>query len=169
MLWSLGVDASHGFSLSMHMRDSPHFLFWWIWLIVITSGVLLFGVSMFVAPGLTRQSFGLLLFSSSASIDSFGKPAVAYIALVHGVLGAVMCGWGVALLCVLLGPFRRGAKESWHTLVISLLAWFVPDTAFSLWSGFWQNALLNAALAALFAVPLAASYRAFHSCAGRES
>ncbi len=42
-------------------------------------------------------------------------------------------------------------------------AWFTPDTAFSLWSGFWQNAVLNVAVATLFAVPLAATYRTFHA------
>ena len=72
-----------------------------------------------------------------------------------------MFGWGVALLFVLLGPFRRGSREGWLTLTVSLLAWFVPDTAFSLWSGFWQNAALNAIFAVLFAVPLGATYHAF--------
>ena len=25
----------------------------------------------------------------------------------------------------------------------TVAAWFIPDTTFSLWSGFWQNAVLN--------------------------
>jgi hypothetical protein len=37
----------------------------------------------------------------------------------------------------------------------------VPDTAFSLGTGFWQNAVLNAVFVVLFAVPLAATYKAF--------
>jgi hypothetical protein len=34
---------------------------------------------------------------------------------------------------------------SWRWLIVSLplVAWFIPDTAFSLWSGFRQNAVLN--------------------------
>jgi hypothetical protein len=40
--------------------------------------------------------------------------------------------------------------------------WFVLDTALSLVSGFWPNAVLNVVLAVLFAVPLAATYRVFH-------
>jgi hypothetical protein len=148
------------------MQASPHFLFWWRWLIAVTLGVTLFGVTMFAAPGLTRQCFGLLLFSSPERLAAFGKPAVAYITLVHGVLGAVMFGWGTALLFLLLGPFRRGSPDSWPALVVSLLAWFVPDTVCSLWLGFWQNAVLNAVLAALFAAPLTATYRAFDRGAG---
>jgi len=132
-------------------------LFWWRWLVVVTAGVLLFGLSMVVAPGFTLRAFGLLYFFSAQKIAAFGEPAVSYIVLMHGVLGAVMFGWGVALLVVLLGPFRRGSSEAWLTLSLSLTAWFVPDTAFSLWSGFWQNALLNAVFAVLYAVPLVAT------------
>jgi hypothetical protein len=38
--------------------------------------------------------------------------------------------------------------------------WFVTDTVLSLATGFWQNAVLNVVLAVLFAVPLAATWRA---------
>ena len=125
------------------MQSPWQFLFWWRWLVVVTLGVLLFGIPLIVAPGFTRRFFGLLLFSSPESLATFGAPAVAYITLVHGVLGAVMVGWGVALLFVLLGPFRHRSKQGWLALVVSLLAWFVLDTALSLWSGFWQNAALS--------------------------
>ena len=70
---------------------------------------------------------------------------------------AVMFGWGVAFLLVLFGPFRRGSVQAWRTLVISLLAWFIPDTLYSLSVGFWQNALLNMAFALLFGPALAAT------------
>jgi hypothetical protein len=143
------------------MKSSSWFLFWWRWLIVVTFGLMLFGLGLFVAPDPARQFFGLLFYSSSSRFNAFSEPAVAYITFAHGVLGAVIFGWSVALLLLLLGPFRRGSKESWRIFVISLLAWCVPDTIFSLWSGFWQNAVLNAVLAALFAVPLAAMYPAF--------
>lgn len=39
-------------------------------------------------------------------------------------------------------------------LVISLVAWFVPDTLYSLASGFWPNAVLNSVFALVFALPL---------------
>jgi len=135
--------------------------FWWRWLVAVTVGVMLFGISMVLMPGLIRQVFSLLLYSSSQRISTFAEPAVAYITLMHGVLGAVMFGWSVALLLVLFGSFRRGKREGWRILAISLTAWFVPDTVFSTWSGFWQNAVLNLILAVLFAIPLAATYKAF--------
>jgi hypothetical protein len=145
------------------MKSPPTFsLFWWRWLIAVTIGVMVFGLSMVLAPGLIRQVFSLLVYSSPNHIATFGAGAVAYVSLVHAILGAVMFGWGTALLYVVLGPFRRGSREGWQIIAVSVAAWFIPDTAFSLWSGFWQNALLNLAFAVLLAVPLAATYRVFH-------
>jgi hypothetical protein len=135
--------------------------FWRRWLTAASIVVILFGLSMVLAPGPLKKFFAILLYSSPGALDAFTAPAVSYIALAHAVLGSVMFGWGIALLLILFGPFRRGAREGWRMLAISLAAWFVPDTAFSLWSGFWRNAVLNAALAVLFAVPLAATYRVF--------
>jgi hypothetical protein len=133
--------------------------FWQHWLTAVTVGVMLFGLVMVLAPGLTRLGFSLLVYASPDRIAGFGDDAVAYIQLAHAVLGAVMFGWGTALLFIVLGPLRRAPREGWQMLAISVTAWFVPDTAFSLWSGFWQNAVLNLVFAILFAVPLAATYR----------
>ena len=86
---------------------------------------------------------------------------MAYITVVHGVLGAVMFGWGMSLLLVLLRFFQQGRREGWLILSASVTAWFVPDTLFSLWTGFWQNAVLNLVFALLFAIPLVATYGVF--------
>ena len=132
-------------------------MLWRLWLVIVSFGVALGGLAMIVAPELTRQTFSLLIFSSPGHIAGFGAPAAAYITLAHGVLGAVMFGWGVAFLSLLFGPFRRGSYAAWQTMTLSLTAWFVADTALSLWLGFWQNAVLNCAVAILFAIPLAAT------------
>jgi hypothetical protein len=112
---------------------------------------------MVLMPDFTRRLFSWLIFAAPDRIGAFGDSAVGYIGLSHGVLGAVMFGWGTALLFILLGPFKRGSREAWLTLVVSLAAWYVPDTAFSFLSGFWQNAVLNTALAALLVIPLVAT------------
>jgi cytosine/uracil/thiamine/allantoin permease len=59
------------------------------------------------------------------------------------------------LLIVVAGPLRRRSREAWTACAISVAAWFIADMAFSLTTGFWQNAVLNVVLAILFAVPLA--------------
>ena len=132
--------------------------FWWLWLVVVSAGVVRGGLVMVLASGLTRRLFSLLVFASSETIGGFGALPARYVALAHGVLGAVMVGWGVVLLFVVLGPFRRGSREAWLTVAVSLAAWFVCDTILSLATGFWQNAALNVVVAILFAVPLGATW-----------
>lgn len=140
------------------LRDtSARFDFWWRWLLVVTSGVVLFGALLFLAPSLTRQLFGLLLYGARGRLDTFSAEALAYVTLTHGVLGALMFGWGMTLLMLVLGPFRRRSAEAWRMLVVGLLAWFVPDTLYSLGCGFWQNAVLNLSFGLLFAPALAAT------------
>jgi len=136
--------------------------FWLTWLFAATIGVMALGLVLVLAPDLTCQGFSLLIYANTNHINAFGSEAVRYIALSHAVLGSVMFGWGVALLFAIRGLFARGVKDSWQIVAVSVIAWFVPDTAFSLWSGFWQNALLNVAFATLFALPLAATYRTFY-------
>lgn len=132
---------------------------WLTWLAVVTVGVIAFGLLLVVAPGVARQGFSLLVFSSADRISEFGSEAASYIELAQAVMGSVMIGWGTALLLVLRGPMRRDLPEGLKIFVVSLLVWFIPDTIFSIASGFWQNAILNLVFAVLFAIPLAALCR----------
>jgi len=129
---------------------------------MVTIGVMVFGLLLILAPGFAREGFSLLLYSDTRHIAAFGAEAEEYIVLVHAVLGAVMFGWGLAMLLIVRGLFARGAPEGWQIIAVSVAAWFIPDTTFSVWSGFWQNAVLNLAFFLLFVAPLAATYRAFH-------
>jgi hypothetical protein len=118
---------------------------------------------MVIFPGPTQRVFNYVYLSSPAGRPLFSENAVAYITFISAVLGAVMFAWSITFLYVLYGPFRRGEKEGWRTLAVSLTAWFIPDTSFSLWSGFWQNAILNILLLSLFAVPLVATHSMFRN------
>lgn len=139
-------------------------LLWYRWLQAVVIGVMAFGLSMLLAPETMLRFFSALLYASTGAIEGrFSAEAVRYIVLVHGVLGAVMFGWGVLMWLVLRGPFRRGQAEGWTMIAVPLLAWCVPDTLFSLLTGFWQNAVLNAVFFVSFAVPLAASRKFFKS------
>ncbi|MEI6663830.1 MAG: hypothetical protein WCL20_05955 [Actinomycetes bacterium] len=133
--------------------------FWLTWLRVATLGVIAFGLFLVVAPALSRQGFSLMVYSSADRIEGFGSAAADYVELVHAVMGAVMVGWGVALLLVLRGPMQRDVREGALIYAVSIGCWFVPDTIFSLASGFWQNAVLNLSFAILFAIPLLALLR----------
>jgi hypothetical protein len=138
------------------MRPSP---FWTRWLTGASLLVALFGLSLVIAPILALQTFSAMVYSDPARLKALGAEAVRYISLAHAVLGAVMFGWGLMLAAVVQGLLAQGSKLGWQLVAGSLAAWLLPDTAYSLISGFWQNAALNSAFALLFAVPLAATRR----------
>ena len=123
---------------------------------------MLFGLVLVIAPAIARQGFSLLVYADPDRITSFGQEAARYIALVHAVLGAVMFGWGVALTIVVRTLFAAGYRAGWNIFAVSVVAWFLPDTAYSLASGYWQNAVLNFVFLLLFAAPLLATRKHFY-------
>ena len=127
----------------------------WIYLLlVVAAGVIAFGLTLVLAPALARQGFSLLVYAASMHIDAFGAEQVRYISLAHAVIGGVMVGWGTAMFYVTRSLFANGHPEGWYIIALSVSAWYVPDTAYSIISGFWQNAVLNTAFLVLFAIPL---------------
>jgi hypothetical protein len=149
------------------MSTQKSFSFWQVWLVCATAIVMLFGLSMVLLPGLIQQFFSLALYGTSLKLASFDGPALGYITLLHGVLGATMFGWGAALMSILFTSFRQGQMAGWWGLALSITAWFIPDTLFSISTGFWQNAGLNTGFLLLYLLPLAATYRAFHPAMNR--
>lgn len=142
------------------------FLFWWRWLVVVTLCFMTFSIMLVLAPHFTRRFFSLLIYASPEKINAFGSEALTYISLLHAVLGAVMFGWGMALLLTVLRPFKSMSLQAWQTIAASMAVWFTTDTAYSLWSGFWQNAAFNCVFIVLFAIPLIATYK---TCRQRSS
>jgi hypothetical protein len=123
-------------------------------LAAVLLGTALFGAVLMLAPRFTRQGFGLLMFNNAQHINSFAPEAVAYISLVHGVLGAVMVGWALAMLGVLVWLWSLAPRWAWRVVALSVGGWLVVDTTFSLSVGAWQNALLNSGFGAFFALGL---------------
>jgi hypothetical protein len=115
----------------------------------VLAGTAGFGALMMLAPGLTLQGYGWLMFGQPQRIFGFGADAVAYITLLHGVLGAVMVGWALALW----GTWR-GRWSAWTVVATSVTVWFVIDTVFSAAVGAWPNVALNLVFGALFAAGL---------------
>ena len=68
--------------------------------------------------------------------------------------GAIMPGWGVTLLLVGRIAFRRDDQELKGALLVGLAIWLAVEAAASAWFGVWFNAGVDAAVMALFAVPL---------------
>ena len=135
--------------------------FWWRWLMVAAIIVLGFGLALVLLAGPMQRAFEMLYFMPQTG-STLDPAAAAYTTFLQAILGSVMIGWAVVLLYVISGPFRRLETWAWNVIAVSLAVWFVPDTAFSLLSGFWRNAILNAVLLLVFAIPLAATYGRSH-------
>lgn len=153
-------DPSAGESHRVNRPSAPsaetNAAFWRRWLVTAAAAVIGTGIFFVAAPPLARMLFSAIVFGAPGTIDAFDERAVRYITLAHGVLGAVMIGWGVTMVFAILGPLRRGVAGAWSSLVVSLAAWCIPDTTISLALGFWQNALINLGFVLLFAPPLVA-------------
>lgn len=128
--------------------------FWINWLLVAATAVIVFGLLLVVAPSLARQGFSLLVYASADRINTFNQESIRYISLSHAVIGGIMMGWGVMLFGLTKLLLVHGEPLAWRLIALSLGVWFVPDTMYSLISGYWQNALLNTVFLSFFALPL---------------
>ncbi len=138
---------------------------WYRWLYIVILSVMLFGMSMIIMRDKTRQLYSVLFYSSPKEIETvFSVEANEYIMFAHGVLGAALFGWSVAMFLVLRGAFVRCQPGGWSFLALPIVAWYVSDTVYSLFTGFWQNAIFNTFLAVLFAIPLGATRKYFRTC-----
>jgi hypothetical protein len=131
----------------------------------------LFGVSLLIA------AFGLALAAASSTpligplnrlVDPvfWGSqpvpaPAAAFRGWTYAVMGATMAGWGVFLAFMAQIPFRRRERWAWNCFVLGILAWYIPDTSFSLLAGVFFNAAVNTVLLLLVALPLIFTRREF--------
>ncbi len=144
--------------MSEHPDTNPQTPDIWIkWLSVTAVGIALFGLSMALLPAFTAKVFSSLIYFRPDFIESeFTPESLKYIQLAHAVLGSVMVGWGMLLLMLAIGPLRKGNRDILKYFTVSIFSWALPDTLFSLLSGFWPNALLNLALALLLLIPIVA-------------
>ena len=78
------------------------------------------------------------------------------------VIGGVMVGRGNSLFYVVQVLLSAGSRVAWNLIALSVGTWFLSDTAYSLVSGYWQNALLNTVFFILFALPLWATSGQVH-------
>jgi hypothetical protein len=133
--------------------------FWWRWLVAVTGGVMVFSLSLILLPQTIQSIFNPFFFPPSTRFDA---DASRYINFLYALLGAVMIGWMVTVLFVLMGAFRRGERAAWNAVTLSIVTWYLIDSSVSILSGFAANAVLNTVFLALFIIPLAATYRQFY-------
>lgn len=131
--------------------------FWSVWLLVWCWGVLAFGALLVTAaiPAADGAARALFVLFSDHSVDQtiFEQPAVRF---GLGLQGALTIGWGLTMLGLLQAAETVGAPL-WRALTFALLAWYVIDSAISVSTGFWVNAVSNTTLVAAYLAPILAS------------
>lgn len=135
------------------------FQFWRRWLMAVTGGVMVYSAALILLPTVMQRLFDTLFFASPDLATQFGAEANAYIRFVYGVLGAVIIGWMVTFMSLLIGAFQHPQRSTWRTLTLSIAVWFVVDSGFSVAIGIVPHAIFNIGFLILFAIPLAATYR----------
>jgi hypothetical protein len=142
--------------------DRSALMFWSRLIQAAAGSILALSALLLLAPTLGAAFFNLVYYQQAASPVNVPAPALSYIHFANGVIGAVMAGWMIAIIMLAKGPFAAGQSHAWNTIAVPLAGWFVIDMTFSLAHGIWGNVLLNAAVAAMFAIPLIASRRYFN-------
>lgn len=149
------------------MSESRWFRFWYLWLLVACAMQVVLGYTVALAIDTPLWAWH----QGPMAESLWGTPAVpdaasGYRAYAMGMLGPTISSWAVALLFVVIVPFRRRQRWAWWCLATSVLAWFPVDTVISLREGIWINVLFNASGLTMIALPLAATFRQFH---GRQA
>ncbi|HEX4879900.1 MAG TPA: hypothetical protein VFV39_08660 [Limnobacter sp.] len=114
---------------------------------------LLFGLVLVCMPGLVAQGFGWMIYQNPQAMHAWPEEARSYVNLAHAVMGGVIVGWAALMLWVCRHGLAKGHPGAWAAIGMSLLAWYLPDTAASLAHGFWQNALFNTGFLLMLGTP----------------
>jgi hypothetical protein len=136
---------------------------WDMWLTALAAGVALAGFLLAFFPASVPVNALINRYADPVFWPEGGlTPSIlAYRSWVFGVTGAVMGGWGMLMVWVVRGPFRRRERWAWASLALPLACWYLVDTASSLAHGVVSNAILNTGLLVLFAPPLIGSAPTF--------
>lgn len=129
------------------------------WLTAALAGTAVMGLGFVALPHVTLGFFDWLLFGGVEASPLIAPAARAYAAFIGQVLGAVLAGWAVLLICLVRMPDAPDPGWRWRAFALSFGGWFIVDTTASLATGFWQNAVFNLCFAVLIVPPLAVLLR----------
>ncbi|MCU0827057.1 MAG: excinuclease ABC subunit A [Tabrizicola sp.] len=87
-------------------------------------------------------------------LDSAQTLAAAETRLMLAISGGVLAGWGAMIWQLAGSPFARSPAEVRRVILISVLTWFVIDSAASVLAGATLNVAANLVFLALFLVPM---------------
>ena len=130
-------------------------IFWQKWLgawavLVTVFGLVLAGGAFAATDGLTAALFALFGNPLPADIDAHHRFAI-------GLMGAATMGWGLTFWAAFKALFALDALTAapiWRFVLFASLVWYVIDSAISVATGFWMNAVSNTLFIVMLMIPL---------------
>jgi hypothetical protein len=131
--------------------------FWRGWLnvwsvVVVIFGLVLTGGGLEATDGVAQMLFGVM-----GPLGGFEW--TPHLRFATALMGAVTMGWGLTFFAAFGAAHRLGdqAGSVWGMLTVAAVVWFVVDSALSVATGFWHNAVSNTGLMVGYLVPVLAS------------
>ena len=93
--------------------------------------------------------------------DQITPGTLQYKGWVSGVLGSVIASWCLLIAFLAYYPFNRAEKWAWTSIAVTVLFWFIIDTACSLYYHVPVNVIFNLLTLLMFSVPLIFSRKYF--------
>lgn len=131
--------------------------FWRGWLnvwavVVVVFGLVLAGGGLDATDGVVEVLYGVMG-------PSGGFEWTPHLRFATALMGAVSIGWGLTFFAAFGAAHRLGdqAGPVWRMLTVAAVLWFVIDSALSVVTGFWLNAVSNTGLMIGYLVPVLAS------------
>ncbi|MDW3223467.1 MAG: hypothetical protein R8G34_11375 [Paracoccaceae bacterium] len=87
-------------------------------------------------------------------LDGFPSYRSREIWFLSALAGGFLLGWGVMVWCLSIWVYDQAPEGVRRTLLVSTLSWFVLDSAGSITSGHWPNALWNILVLLLIIGPM---------------
>jgi hypothetical protein len=136
--------------------DMNSFNFWQRWLLGLGLYLIAFGLALafFSQSALMDFVFNKHIDPVFWGLTGLSENATRFQSWIYGVLGAVICGWGIYLSFLAHHPFRRKERWAWDCIGAGFIVWFVIDSVLSLHHHVGFNAIVNTVLLLLVALPL---------------
>jgi hypothetical protein len=131
--------------------------FWKAWIQVWCWATVVFGVVCLTAAH-PAIDFGIRTYFDALAwpidgVNELTDPAARF---ATALMGAVMIGWAILIFGAVRAA-HEGARALWGALTVSMLVWYVTDTAASVITGFPLNAVGNTVFMVTWLIPMLAT------------
>lgn len=130
---------------------------WANWLVAVALVSGLIGL-LFALTSIGSTLMDMLFGWSSAALPPATAEGDNLVRFFFGLIGGIMAGWGLALAGIAHVAFRRGERWAWMITALSIVTWFLVDSAVSAATGIYANVVGNVIFLVLFEIPLVATY-----------